>query len=344
MRTLSFAAAMLLSLAVNVSGLEAKPRIALELVMDRGFPAASAQQWVQALGQLGLADVRIRSAQPGDAAKVENVGTAAAPSFHVIGILSVDNSLRVPGGKFSMRDITGLRKWLEELGDQGVAGVTAPRSIFGLLPEQVAQIETDLKQPVDFLTKDMTAAQVVDKLRRRLAYQVLLDTGAVEALGKVKLTEELIGLSSGTSLAVVLRPAGLVIEPQRPSGGQLQYAVAKPREGRSSWPLGWKPEKPNREVLPELFEFINVEISGIPISEALEAVQGRLKVPFLLDHNSLALEGIDLAKFEANVPGKRLTYSLILGKLLSQAKLKYELRVDEAGKPFVWITTIRAGA
>ena len=31
---------------------------------------------------------------------------------------------------------------------------------------------------------------------------------------------------------------------------------------------------------------------------------------------------------------------MILQKILSQAKLQKELRVDEAGKPFLWITTL----
>ena len=37
-----------------------------------------------------------------------------------------------------------------------------------------------------------------------------------------------------------------------------------------------------------------------------------------------------------------LTYSLILQRILSQAKLKKELRTDESGKPFLWITTIKS--
>ena len=36
-----------------------------------------------------------------------------------------------------------------------------------------------------------------------------------------------------------------------------------------------------------------------------------------------------------------MTYSQVLGKVLMQARLKYELRVDEADKPFVWITSVK---
>jgi hypothetical protein len=48
-----------------------------------------------------------------------------------------------------------------------------------------------------------------------------------------------------------------------------------------------------------------------------------------------------LAFIQADVPEKRMTYSQILNKVLLQARLKYELRVDEADKPFLWITTVK---
>ena len=67
----------------------------------------------------------------------------------------------------------------------------------------------------------------------------------------------------------------------------------------------------------------------------------RLKVPLVYDLNAMAMHGIDPAEVEAKVPAKKMTYSQILAKVLLQAKLQYELRVDEADKPFLWITTVK---
>jgi len=155
------------------------------------------------------------------------------------------------------------------------------------------------------------------------------------------LQDELQGVSAGTALAVMLRPAGLVMTPERPPGGQLRYRITKPVEGRESWPIGWPLEKKPVEVLPDLYEFINVEISDTPAQEAVDAIAERLKIPFLYDRNAMAWHEVDLAKVTATVPSKRSTYSLILQKVLGQAKLKPELKLDEAGKPFYWITMIR---
>ena len=61
----------------------------------------------------------------------------------------------------------------------------------------------------------------------------------------------------------------------------------------------------------------------------------------LVDTNALAHHEIDLDKVLLTHPRSRTVYGIALRKLLFQAKLKYEVRLDDAGKPFLWITTIR---
>ena len=67
----------------------------------------------------------------------------------------------------------------------------------------------------------------------------------------------------------------------------------------------------------------------------------RLKTPVLMDYNAMARHGIDPAKAMVSMlPGKN-TYSSALRRLLFKAGLKFEVRVDEAGRPFLWITTVK---
>ena len=123
----------------------------------------------------------------------------------------------------------------------------------------------------------------------------------------------------------------------------FDIGYAKPAGGREAWPIGWKAEEPGAEAgARDVYKLINVEIDETPVAEAVErACASGCKIPLLWDHNALALHGIDPAKIEVKLPAKKLTYSLILQRVLSQAKLRRELRVDEAGKPFLWITTIK---
>jgi hypothetical protein len=64
-------------------------------------------------------------------------------------------------------------------------------------------------------------------------------------------------------------------------------------------------------------------------------------VPVLVDHNALARHGVDPSKVTVSHPPSRTTYSQVLPKILFQARLKSEVRVDEAGKPFLWVSTIK---
>jgi hypothetical protein len=122
------------------------------------------------------------------------------------------------------------------------------------------------------------------------------------------------------------------------------YMVSSSDAGGEAWPIGWKTKTGADKPLAELFEFLNVEIKETSVAEAIAAIQARVKAPFLFDTAALARHGIDPAAVQADVPEKRMTYSQILGKVLMQARLKYELRVDDADKPFLWITTVKPAA
>jgi hypothetical protein len=50
---------------------------------------------------------------------------------------------------------------------------------------------------------------------------------------------------------------------------------------------------------------------------------------------------IDVSK-NITVPGKRAIYAILLRQVLFQGQLKYSLRVDDAGKPLIWITTVKS--
>ena len=187
----------------------------------------------------------------------------------------------------------------------------------------------------------MPAGTAITRIGGTLGVPLELEAGAGGALAGVQVAEELQGLSCGTALAAIARPAGLVLMPRRERGGPLEYRIVKPQAGSEAWPVGWTPKQRPAEVLPVLFELLNVEIKEIAVSEAVAAIEGRLEVPFLLDRNALALHGADPTTVQADVPSRKMSYSRVLDTVLMQARLKYELRIDEADKPFVWITTVK---
>ena len=113
------------------------------------------------------------------------------------------------------------------------------------------------------------------------------------------------------------------------------------RAVKEFWPIGW-PSKGNlQQAAPGLFKFLEVEINRVPASEAVEALRPRLSVPLITDYNSLLRAQIDLTKTRVSIKPRRTFYINILDHVLAQAQLTTEAREDEAGKVFLWITTVK---
>ena len=312
----------------------------LELVGEARGSALVFQQWLRALSQAGVKNVRIRSARATDKVGIEVRGSEDRPLYVVTGVIKSSDELIAPGGRYRRRDAAKLASWLNDLARLGPAQQGEQQPAFGLSPRQFEQLHGDLARLVTFSTQQTPRGQVVEKIGRQLLLPLRIDPEAVRALNADKVGEELAGISCGTALACVLRPMGYCLVPRRQGDGPA-CVVAKARPGLEIWPVGWESDKPRREALPALFEFHNVAVGGVSAAAALEAVGKRLKVPVLMDHNAMARHGIDPAKAIVSHPRSRTTYSSALRKILFQAGLKFEVRVDEAGNPFLWISTVK---
>jgi hypothetical protein len=301
----------------------AAPQVEMVLLAEQS-PATSTngRKWGDLLTALGVGDLQI-------------------PIYRVTGKL-IESQLVVPGGQFTLSDRPQISNWLRELGENGVAGVTQKKGAFGLLARQLVVVRDDLAQPVGFGTKGLPPAQAIEKIRSQLKYKLVVDESVEKAIAADDpVRDELSGLSCGAALVAIARPAGAILKPKKPSGGELEYALTTATEGGESWPIGWPPEQSDIKVLPQLLDTLSVEIKDIPALQAIDAIQKRMKVPFLLDHNSIAKQRIDMSKAVTIPPAKKAFYATILRQVLFQAGLKYSLRVDEAGKPLIWITTLK---
>jgi hypothetical protein len=324
------------------SPLWAAGRVRLDLVGSAAGSALVFQEWAQTLGKAGVKDVRIAADDGNVRPGIDIQGTPQSPFYVVTGIVKSRDELLLPSGTFRRADAARLARWLDDLAANGPPDRRPKKSAFGLTGEQFQQIHEALARPVGFSTRGAARGEVVAKLARQLPLLLPLDAQSVRAIGDDKVADELQDISCGTALACVLRPAGYCLLP-RADGSKPVLAIVKARPGLELWPVGWEPpsDKPAHDVLPGLFEFLNVNVQNIPAAQALDAIAQRLKVPVLFDHQALARHGIDPAKAIVSLPSGRTTYSLALGKLLSKAGLKFTVRLDEADQPFLWISTVK---
>ncbi|HVX12385.1 MAG TPA: hypothetical protein VHC22_14480 [Pirellulales bacterium] len=322
-------------------GAAAEARVEVELVTSPTFPAIAQQQWYQLLSELRVDGLRIRKAAADDKTEVKTTGTKTTPTYHVVGVLTSAGQLELPGGKFSQRDRGPLADWLKNLRANGPSSAGGSKSPFGLTQKQFAAVNADLANRVAFSTEGLTPAEVLDKLGATLNYSVVVDRSMKQQLAAAEpVSDELEGLTAGAAIAYVLRSEGLGLLP-RAGSKQPEYAVVKPAAKQTTWPVGWPlgDRKPH-DVLPKLFETLNAEID-VPLTDVIDSIAERLDVVVLYDHYALARQGIDLAKLNSRFPASKTWYAKVVDRVLHQSGLTGEWRLDDAGKPLLWVTTLK---
>ncbi len=319
----------------------AEPRIEIEVCTEPGFPITGARDWSEMLGEIGFANVRIRGAKPADEPAIHESGTEASRSIRVVGILTADGKLILPKARFTLSDKGKLAQWFAKLKAGGEEAVTVKPVAFGLLPTDLVKVHEALAVKVKSATKGRLPREAAKEIADSLSLSFTSDTASQRALAtEEKVADELQGLTAGTALAAILRPLGLVLVPEK-SGQTLRLRIASSKAAAEHWPVGWPSKENPGTALPELFKFLNVEVSDTSLSETLAAIGGRVKAPMVIDYNALARLDVDLATKKVELPKTNTFYAKALDRVLFQANLKYEVRVDEADKPFLWISSIR---
>ena len=314
--------------------------ISLEISSDAKAPMGTQQQWMQMLQKVGADRVTSRTGRA-EAPTVEETQTAATTYIQVNGFIG-SRKLFLPGGSFAINDVAGIKALLKKIRDDGATVALAEKMAFGLTSEQLVGLHDRLAKKVEFTTKGQKAGDVIKKIVKQSGLDFVYDRAARAAInGEEKVLEELNGISSGTALAAILRPLGLVLEPSRKQGKELKLQILDSRASKENWPIGWPIERTPIEAEPKLFETLPIEIRAFPLKTALDAVEKRGGVLFLYDHNTMAREGIELDQVKATLVQKKISLKVAIGKLLKHTKPKLwdEIRVDENGKTFLWIST-----
>jgi hypothetical protein len=345
-------ATVVIGLAI-VATAHAAPPIELELATERGVQITAPREWLQLLAGIGIEHVRIRGANAGDEPRAENRGNEKQPNYHVLGIITMRDTVRLPGGTFTRGDRAKLKDYFDRLAADGAESLTAARGMFGLTGKELKLALTDLSQSVDFETRGQLPLAIVERLQPRLEAKVVLDGNAEMKLrSAAPAADELKELSAGTALAMLMRNSGLIMHPEKRRGEPVSYRItvaegeptAQSTLGKTdstdatSWPIGWEPDKAPGAIAPSLLESLNAEIDGYSVEEALAAITPRLKLPVYVDHAALAAHNIELAKMQVKLARARMSYKRLLDRVLTQAHLGSSLRVDESGKPFLWVT------
>jgi hypothetical protein len=312
--------------------------IDLEVAVVKAAPLGAMQQWGQRLSELGLAGLRLRGAHAGDKPSITPVGSGGSQRFRVLAVLNHRDQLILPGGAFGHGDMAKLRQFFEampgKIAEQGVE-----RGIFGLTRPQFEQLYTDFSKVVTGSTKGVPLPSALASLTAGLSVPLVVDPETEGVLNRAKpLALELREVTTGTAIALALRSAGLALLPEQPPGKPFVVRVIRLSPQSMTWPVGWKPEQPPRQVAPDMYRFTTIEITGYTLAQALQAFTPHMGIPLIFDEHVITQRKIHFAKVEVKFPNRKTYIRRAVDHILSQGHLTGELRVDEGNRPFYWIT------
>jgi hypothetical protein len=317
----------------------AADRVEIEVATEPGLPPTAPQRWAQLLGKLNFSRVRLRGIRPGDAPDLVASETPSGHSYRLLAVLDQREQLLLPGAAFTRSDLQQLRQYLERLREEGLENFAAKRGRFGLTVGRLQTVLEDLTQTVRLSTIGQSTQDILAQLDQQLQLPLVIEPAAQTILARGRLAEvELQGMTAGTSLALLLRAQGLALTPQKLRGQPLQLSVAPLLSDRPSWPVGWKSSTAPRRLLPDLYKRLPIEIDGYSLTEALKALQPRIGVPLRWDRWILGRQQIVPEHVQVTLPRTKTYLKRAVDRLLSQARLANEMRVDEGGNAFFWIT------
>jgi len=332
----------LLLLGLTTVNVAADNQVRMEVLSQPGIPITAMQRWGKALSELKGGSVKLRSGRDGETAKIEEVDLRSGKLLQVTAILDTREVLHLPDGtRLTRRELSKLEPWINKLKVGGQAEMKREPGPFGLTKAEFDALYRQLSKPVSFETAGNPLNEVIGQVGREASLEFRASDITIAQVGRKVAQDELKGVSSGTALSILLRPYGWALVPKRELGGAIHLHVLEIDAAKNSWPIGWEsPELPN-QLSPVMFQFIEVEIKKTPLEEVLSAIGGRVKTPMYRDHYKIEKHKIDIASVQVRYPKGRTFYKKILDTVLYQGLLTLDLKVDEAGNPFPWITSAK---
>jgi len=309
-------------------------RVELNIVASKRASLGAAQEWIQALSSFRSARVRSDSSTGSSSPESKWVGS----TLYVTAVIGSDNKLYLPGKRFTIRQTKQLSGWIETQKNQKETGpFEAKDDRFGLSPTELQSVHDILKATVRISTKEKAASDVLRSIVRTHSLPLKMSGGEFKRLAGKKLAADWQGYSVGTVVAALLRPHELVMVPSV-EGGRTTLRVVREQSAKESWPVGWKSKLKKDELVPKLFDSVPIEIYDTPVTEVMQALEARLETPILFDDGLFAAVNVDPATTKVTVKPRKTFYGRLIRETLFKVKMDSEVRVDENGKPFFWVS------
>ena len=211
--------------------------------------------------------------------------------------------------------------------------------MWGLNSKQFDTVFKAMAKPVEAEVQGMTIRQAVKavKVPREFPIKWAPGTEAIaDDAGKIDHPLRLYG--RGTALGIILNEAGLGFLPQRQPNGTLGLLITK-QSKEPLWPIGWLPTLSLNKTVPQFYKQKDVSLPNVSLTRVFKAVEGNTKIPIIVDHYHIRAKGQELEKMMAKVNPRKMSMNRVIRTVTVQNRIGFDVRIDEIGKPFIWIST-----
>ncbi len=316
-------------------------QVSFELLMVERVPPLSAQRWGEIFRRAG-ASVRIRQAIRSDRTEISETKRGSLRHVKAVGLLERDGSIIFENRRFRQSQTGPLAEWIRELKTYGAQGNDDGKPGFGLTRAQFDRLFQTLAAKVVRDPAGLKLSEAIAAVGLPSSLPLRMTPAAVEQL-KRDVTrrpapEGLAGLSRGTVIAILLNEAGLGFRPGRTPEGSLELRVNPVSKETAAWPIGWPLQKPPISSMPKFVEIVPVEFSDVKLTDVIHAISVQTEMPILIDYRRAFEANVRIDKLTVNQEFKKMTWSGLLDRV-TFPNLMRELLQDEAGTPFVFVTT-----
>jgi hypothetical protein len=319
--------------------------IQLELLTGPEANSLKAADWQKACDQLKIPCTIRRGLQDDQPGITEKKRGDSFRQLQIVGRLDKTGRLVFADRAFAPGESRRLSEWIEELKTYGAQGAPEGQRLWGLSEKQFTSVMESLSKPLAIETQDVPLREVLAGFQFAERHPLRWTSQAEQKLKQIDASttsaQSLRGFTQGTALAMILADVGLGFRPRRQPDGSIDLAVVDLEDAAKVWPIGWYRNLAPAEVAPPLFVFREIHFSEIDIEGVLSASTSVTGIPVLVDRPNLRSKQIDLATHEVDFPLRKTTWAQAYDRILGKATCKHELLIDEAGRPFVWITSLQ---
>ncbi|MDB5388479.1 MAG: hypothetical protein JWM11_4125 [Planctomycetaceae bacterium] len=317
--------------------------IHVELLTDQAVGVGfNVREWSEIFAGLDVQFTIRRALAREEPDVTENVLGTTSRDVHVTGRLDRDGSISFLDRKYTTGDVVKIRAWIADMKLYGAQGTPKGQPVWGLGKDQFEPLFQALSPVIDTDLADLSCDAALQKFTIRKHYPLRMSATAAEHLRKSAASKtvqnQYRGLSEGAVLAAMLNEFGLGFRPRRTPDGKLELEIVKLGERGETWPAGWPPSEELVKLRPVFFQSREVELTDEPLLDIVETIADLIEMPVLIDEYGLKSSRIDVRTKKVSHKKKKVILSAALKHVCFQAKCKYEFRMDEAGKPLLWLT------